>query len=106
MAPIQNVFPRALQPLPCCQHPARQRHTLPGISTPSQAFPQPARHTFLRVPRSLQGVIVRTIRRLDELLRQLEDAMKSIGEVELAEKFEAAAQRIKRDVVFAASLYL
>ena len=49
---------------------------------------------------------MRTIRRLDELLRQLEDAMKSIGEVELAEKFEAAAQRIKRDVVFAASLYL
>ena len=28
------------------------------------------------------------------------------GEVELADKCEAAAQRIKRDVVFAASLYL
>lgn len=49
---------------------------------------------------------MRAIRRLEELLRQVAAALKVVGEVALAEKFESAIGRIKRDIVFAASLYL
>ena len=53
-----------------------------------------------------QGSLVRAIRRLEELLRQLGEGLRGIGEVALAERFEAARERIKRDIIFAASLYL
>eukprot|EP00798_Chlamydomonas_sp_ICE-L_P020957 gene20957-27810_t len=43
---------------------------------------------------------------LEELLRQLAVALKAIGELALSEKFGKAGERIKRDIVFAASLYL
>ncbi len=49
---------------------------------------------------------MRAIRRLEELLRQLGEGLRGIGEVALAERFEAARERIKRDIIFAASLYL
>ena len=55
---------------------------------------------------SLQGSIVRSIRRLEELVRELHEAMKGVGDTHMAEKFEVAGQKIKRDVIFAASLYL
>lgn len=50
--------------------------------------------------------MVRAVRRLEELLRQLAAAVKSIGETDLAEKFEVCSAKIKRDIIFAASLYL
>ena len=49
---------------------------------------------------------MRAVRRLEELLRQLAEALKGVGELVLAEKFSTAGERIKRDIVFAASLYL
>ena len=54
----------------------------------------------------MQGSIVRTVRRCEELLRQLIDAAKVIGEHDLAEQFGLCVESIKRDIVFAASLYL
>lgn len=53
-----------------------------------------------------EGSIIRSMRRLEELLRQLCNAAKSIGNVELETKFAEGIQKIKRDIVFAASLYL
>jgi ATP-dependent RNA helicase DOB1 len=53
-----------------------------------------------------EGSIIRVMRRLEELLRQCGLAAKSIGDTELEEKFTAAIELIKRDIVFAASLYL
>merc|ERR1711916_343616 len=53
-----------------------------------------------------EGSIIRAIRRLDELLRQLASAAKSIGDVGLEEKFAQTSTAICRDIVFAASLYL
>ena len=41
-----------------------------------------------------------------ELLRQLASAAFAIGAFELKGKFEDASAAIKRDIVFAASLYL
>jgi ATP-dependent RNA helicase DOB1 len=46
------------------------------------------------------------LRRLEELLRQLVQAAKVIGNTELEAKFAEGITRIKRDIVFAASLYL
>ncbi|EQC39969.1 hypothetical protein, variant [Saprolegnia diclina VS20] len=53
-----------------------------------------------------EGSIIRLIRRLEELLRQLTLAAHSIGNAELEAKFEEGGKKIKRDIVFAASLYL
>ena len=53
-----------------------------------------------------EGSIVRVIRRLEELLRQLATAATAIGNNELKKLFEDGAAKIRRGVVFAASLYL
>jgi len=53
-----------------------------------------------------EGSIIRVMRRLEELLRQFANASKSIGNTDLALKFEAGIEKLKRDIVFAASLYL
>jgi ATP-dependent RNA helicase DOB1 len=52
------------------------------------------------------GSLVRAIRRLEELLRQVSSALKLIGDVDLAEQFDKAIEKIKRDIIFAASLFL
>lgn len=53
-----------------------------------------------------EGSIIRSMRRIEELLRQLATAAKSIGNTELELKFTEGITKIKRDIIFAASLYL
>ena len=53
-----------------------------------------------------EGSIIRSMRRLEELLRQLCSAANSIGNTELEAKFMTGIEKIKRDIVFSASLYL
>ena len=53
-----------------------------------------------------EGNIIRHIRRLEELLRQMSCAAKAIGNTALEAKFNEGILKIKRDIVFAASLYL
>ncbi|XP_059395808.1 exosome RNA helicase MTR4 [Carassius carassius] len=53
-----------------------------------------------------EGSIIRCMRRLEELLRQMCQAAKAIGNTELENKFATGITKIKRDIVFAASLYL
>ncbi|XP_028658444.1 exosome RNA helicase MTR4 [Erpetoichthys calabaricus] len=53
-----------------------------------------------------EGSIIRCMRRLEELLRQMCQAAKAIGNTELENKFAEGIAKIKRDIVFAASLYL
>ncbi|EPB71018.1 DSHCT domain protein [Ancylostoma ceylanicum] len=53
-----------------------------------------------------EGSIIRCLRRLEEVLREMVNAAKSMQNQTLEEKFEEARVRIKRDIVFAASLYL
>lgn len=53
-----------------------------------------------------EGSIIRCMKRLDELLRQMCAAAKAIGNTELENKFADGITKIKRDIVFAASLYL
>ncbi|RKP26080.1 rRNA-processing arch domain-containing protein [Syncephalis pseudoplumigaleata] len=53
-----------------------------------------------------EGSLIRAFRRLEELLRQMSAAAKAIGNTELEVKFAQGITKIKRDIVFAASLYL
>ena len=53
-----------------------------------------------------EGTIVRTVTRLDETCREVRNAARVIGDPELFHKMEKASGLIKRDVVFAASLYV
>ena len=65
--------------------------------------------TFSKVAEMTQhfeGSIIRVIRRLEELLRDMANAAHIIGNPELEKKFLDGITSIKRDIVFAASLYL
>jgi len=53
-----------------------------------------------------EGSVIRATRRLDELMRQLENAARAIGDEELAAKFSESAETVRRDIMFAASLYV
>eukprot|EP01127_Copromyxa_protea_P008534 TRINITY_DN1955_c0_g1_i3.p1 TRINITY_DN1955_c0_g1~~TRINITY_DN1955_c0_g1_i3.p1 ORF type:complete len:317 (+),score=70.04 TRINITY_DN1955_c0_g1_i3:341-1291(+) len=53
-----------------------------------------------------EGTLIRTFKQLEELLRQLESGAKRIGNQELMLTFRQASAALKRDIVFAASLYL
>ncbi|OMO82728.1 hypothetical protein COLO4_22854 [Corchorus olitorius] len=63
-------------------------------------------YEIMEITQVFEGSLIRAIRRLEEVLQQLISAAKSIGETELESKFEEAVSKIKRDIVFAASLYL
>ena len=52
-----------------------------------------------------EGIIVRTIQRLDEVLKDVRNAAVVIGDPILKSKMEESSMLIKRDIVFAASLY-
>ncbi|GAA5916164.1 SKI complex RNA helicase subunit SKI2 [Sporobolomyces salmoneus] len=52
-----------------------------------------------------EGTIVRAITRLDETCREVRDAARIVGNSELFTKMEQCQLKIRRDIVFAASLY-
>lgn len=52
-----------------------------------------------------EGIIVRCIQQLNEILCDIKDAAKLFGDLVLKKKMEEASEAIKRDIVFAASLY-
>ncbi|KAL7284265.1 hypothetical protein ACG7TL_001547 [Trametes sanguinea] len=55
-----------------------------------------------------EGSLIRVFRRLQELIRQMAQAAKVIGNTELQEKFEKASEMLERpnSVIFCSSLYL
>ena len=55
-----------------------------------------------------EGSLIRVFRRLQELIRQMAQAAKGIGNNELQEKFEKASEMLERpnSVIFCSSLYL
>lgn len=53
-----------------------------------------------------EGSVVRTMTRLDELCTDFRNAARVVGNPSLYRKMEATSQCIKRDIVFAASLYV
>lgn len=53
-----------------------------------------------------EGSLIRMFKRLEEMLRQMVTAAKTIGNAELEEKMEKAMELVHRDIVSAGSLYL
>jgi ATP-dependent RNA helicase DOB1 len=53
-----------------------------------------------------EGNLIRVFRRLEELLRQMAQAAKVMGNEELEQKFETSLTKVRRDIVAAQSLYL
>lgn len=53
-----------------------------------------------------EGSLIRLFRRLEELLRQMAEAAKVMGNEDLTKKFDESLQKIRRDIVAAQSLYL
>lgn len=53
-----------------------------------------------------EGSIIRTFKRLEEMIRQMVSAAKTIGNSELEQKMEKSLELIHRDIVSAGSLYL
>jgi ATP-dependent RNA helicase DOB1 len=53
-----------------------------------------------------EGSLIRLFRRLEELLRQMGQAAKVMGNEQLTKKFEDSLAKIRRDVVAQQSLYL
>ncbi|KAL9107716.1 MAG: hypothetical protein Q9227_007431 [Pyrenula ochraceoflavens] len=54
----------------------------------------------------MEGTIVRVVTRLDETCREVKSAAKLVGDPTLHTKMQQAQDMIKRDVIFAASLYM
>ncbi|KAL9126082.1 MAG: hypothetical protein Q9217_004816 [Psora testacea] len=53
-----------------------------------------------------EGSLIRLFRRLEELLRQIAQAAKVMGSIDLEQKFEDSLKKVRRDIVAAQSLYL
>ena len=53
-----------------------------------------------------EGSVVRCITRLDETCREVRNGARIIGDANLFQKMEEASKLIKRDIVFASSLYI
>mmetsp|Transcript_25409 Transcript_25409/g.101262 ORF Transcript_25409/g.101262 Transcript_25409/m.101262 type:complete len:1067 (+) Transcript_25409:420-3620(+) len=62
--------------------------------------------TVIKLSDAYEGTVIRVIRRLDELIRQLASASAAIGNGEMKAQFELTSTQVRRDLVFAASLYL
>ena len=69
------------------------------LITWSLTFPSKMTNTY-------EGSLIRLFRRLEELLRQMAEAAKVMGNDDLKKKFEESLQKIRRDIVAAQSLYL
>jgi len=79
----------------------------PGLMEAVYAWVKGAK--FVEVQRltdQFEGSTIRSLRRLEELVRQLASASKAIGNLELMSKFEKGSDLLKRDIVFCSSLYL
>lgn len=76
----------------------------PGLSTTFLLPPQPFSE-LAGLSGTPEGLVVRCIQRLAEMCRSLRGAARLVGEPVLGAKMETAATLLRRDIVFAASLY-
>ena len=61
---------------------------------------------IMKATELFEGSVVRVLRRLEELVRELCLAAKSIGHQELEDKVMEARKKLRRGIIFSASLYL
>eukprot|EP01063_Lacrimia_lanifica_P040429 TRINITY_DN9150_c0_g1_i1.p1 TRINITY_DN9150_c0_g1~~TRINITY_DN9150_c0_g1_i1.p1 ORF type:complete len:974 (+),score=478.42 TRINITY_DN9150_c0_g1_i1:63-2984(+) len=85
----------------------KQESLSPALLDATFAWVNGARFTDIcKMTEVYEGSIIRMMRRLEELLRQLASATKVIGDEDLYKKFMEGVAKLKRGVVFANSLYL
>ncbi|CAG5086887.1 Oidioi.mRNA.OKI2018_I69.PAR.g11393.t2.cds [Oikopleura dioica] len=60
---------------------------------------------IMRMTDIQEGVIVRCIQRLEELCREVRNGARTVGDFSTTSKLEQCSEAVKRDIVFAASLY-
>lgn len=94
-----------------CKLPVDEEEYVQGFRTEMMAiaFAWAKGATFLEISKMsdiFEGSIIRVMRRLEELMRQLCTAAKAIGNTELEVKFASGITLIKRDIIFHPSLYL
>lgn len=77
-------------------------------STPTFWLPCSLNTHPLQLTDIFEGSVIRVFRRLAELIRQMAQAAKVIGNKELQEKFEKSSEMVERpnSVIFCSSLYL
>ncbi|BFZ61214.1 Antiviral helicase ski2 [Saitoella coloradoensis] len=63
-------------------------------------------NTITELTDVLEGTIVRAITRLDETCREVKNAARLIGDAALFTRMEECQELIKRDIIFAPSLYM
>ena len=61
---------------------------------------------IMELTEDYEGNVIRVIRRLDELIKQVSDCAMLIGNNKLKSSLNTASEKIKRGIIFAASLYL
>lgn len=75
-------------------------HAAPVALLSLQPFAEIAQLTDVQ-----EGTVVRCIQRLDEVLKEVRQAARIVGDSVLGSKMEKASLSIRRDIVFTASLY-
>uniref|UniRef100_A0A914Z1P1 ATP-dependent RNA helicase Ski2/MTR4 C-terminal domain-containing protein n=1 Tax=Panagrolaimus superbus TaxID=310955 RepID=A0A914Z1P1_9BILA len=60
---------------------------------------------IIRLTNADEGCIVRCIQRMDEVLNDIRNAGRIIGDNTLVQKMKETSDAIRRDIVFAPSLY-
>ena len=60
---------------------------------------------WLLSPKTYEGTLVRALRQLDELLKQLGEAARALGDTALGDKFAEGAKGVHRGIPFSSSLY-
>eukprot|EP01080_Neovahlkampfia_damariscottae_P008060 gene8060-12522_t len=79
----------------------------PGLMEVTYAWAKGAKfYEICKMTDEFEGSIVRMMRRLEELLRQMAVSARVIGDANLETKFLDAITKLKRDIVFSSSLYL
>jgi len=91
----------------CSPFPARLRPHLCALRQPNPTPITRSTHPQIcKLTELYEGSIIRATRRLDELLTQLGDAAGEVGDKRLQQQFKDAQATIRRDIIFAASLYI
>lgn len=76
----------------------------PPLSSPPPLTPQPFAE-IAQLTDVQEGTVVRCIQRLDEVLKEVRQAARIVGDSVLGSKMEKASLAVRRDIVFTASLY-
>jgi hypothetical protein len=105
--PAARLRHRAADALPAARLRHRAADALPAARLRHRAADAlPAASQVCAKTDIFEGSIVRSVRRLDEMLTELASAAGVLGDTDLKAKIEDAAASLRRGIMFCASLYI